>query len=239
MPITTKFQLASLPILALRLSRLRLQASVRRTLSTLGLRRRARYSLAELAIPDSEIASKVTSLVTEVAPAFLVNHSIRSYLFGAALGLRDGLKFDREVLYLGAVMHDLGLTSYCSGPDAFELEGAQSARAFLLDSRYDARKADIVHEAIALHTSIGLAAGREPEIALVQLGSGLDMVGLRSNDLAAEMVKEVLDVHPRLDLKAQMILLAQRAVIGKSDCPLASLMRLGFSRLVRSAPFVD
>lgn len=239
MPITTTLQSPTLPILALRLGRFRLQASVRRTLSALGLRRQARYRLDDLTIPDSEIANKVTRLVTEVSPAFLVNHSIRTYLFGVALGLRDEMKFDRELFYLAAIMHDLGFTPHCEGHGSFELEGAQSARAFLLDRHYDARKADLVHEAIALHTSMGITARHEPEVALVQLGSSLDMVGLRFEDLAAEMVAEILSVHPRLDVKTQMISLAQQTVMGKPNCPLASLMKLGFSRLVRAAPFVD
>jgi hypothetical protein len=239
MTITTKLETPSLATLAWRLSGLRLEALVRKAVFAVGLRPQVQCRLAELTIPDSEIVQRVTRLVVEVSPDFLVNHSLRSYLFGAALGLRDGLKFDREVLYLGAVMHDLGLTPYCQGSQAFELEGAQRARTFLLERNYDAAKADLVHEAIALHTSIGLAARNEPEIVLVQQGSSLDMVGLRRDDLGSPIVKEILALHPRLDVKRQMILLAQQAVVGKPDCPLAALMRLGFSRLVLSAPFTE
>jgi len=238
--ITTKLETLPLRTLAWRLSRFRLQAWTRRVTSALGLRPRAQMRLAELTIPDSEIARRVTQHVIEVAPDFLVNHSLRSYLFGAALGLRDGLNFDPEVLYLGAVMHDLGLTAYCGGSQqAFELAGAQQACAFLLERDYDAAKADLVHEAIALHTSIGLAARKEPEIVLVQQGSSLDMVGLRMEDLASPTVDEIVAAYPRLDVKRQMILLAQQAVVGKQDCPLASLMKLGFSRFVLSAPFAE
>ena len=239
MTITTRLETPPLPILAWRLSRFRLQAWVRRTLSTLGLRHQAAYHLSELTIPDTEITQQVTRLVKEVSPAFLVNHSIRTYLFGAALGLRDGLRFDHEVLYLGAVMHDLGLTPHCEGSQPFELEGAECARSFLLDRQYDSAKADLVHEAIALHTSMGLAMRNEPEIVLVQLGSSLDMVGLRLEDVASETMREILGSYPRLDVKRQMISLAQQAVVGRPNCPLASLMRLGFARLVLSSPFAE
>src|SRR5271155_311437 len=96
--ITTKLETLPLRTLAWRLSRFRLQAWVRRAASALGLRPSAQMRLAELTIPDSEIARRVTKHVIEVSPDFLVNHSLRSYLFGAALGLRDGLNFDCEVL---------------------------------------------------------------------------------------------------------------------------------------------
>jgi hypothetical protein len=239
MTITTQLETPPLTTLAWRLSQFRLQSWFRKAVSAIGLRPHAQCRLAELTIPDTEIAKKVTKLVSEVSPDFLVNHSIRTYLFGAALGLRDGLKFDREVLYLGSVMHDLGLTTHCNGSQPFELEGAQRARAFLLERQYDAARADLVHEAIALHTSIGLAARNEPEIVLVQLGSSFDMVGLRLEDLASSTIKEILALYPRLDIKRQMISLAQQAVVGKPNCPLAGLMRLGFSRLVLSAPFAE
>lgn len=239
MRLTTKLETPPLAILAWRLSQFQLQSWVRTVVSALGLRRQAKYCLSELTVPDTEIAKRATRLVKDVSPAFLVNHSIRTYLFGAALGLRDELKFDREVLYLGAVMHDLGFILHCEAGQSFELEGAQRARTFLLDHKYDTAKADVVHEAIALHTSIGLASRKEPEIALVHLGSSVDMVGLRLQDMAPNAVKEILANYPRLDVKRQMVSLAQEAVVGKPNCPLASLMRLGFSRMVLSAPFAE
>lgn len=239
MTITTQLETPPLTTLAWRLSGVRVRSWLRKAASTLGLRHQAQCRLAELKIPDSEIAQKVTQLVSEVSPPFLVNHSIRTYLFGAALGLRDGLKFDREVLYLGAVMHDLGLTAHCNGGQPFELEGAQRARTFLLERQYDGARADLVHEAIALHTSIGRAGQNEPEVVLVQVGSSFDMVGLRFEDVSSTTIKGILALYPRLDVKRQMILLAQQAVVGKPNCPLAALMRLGFSRLVLSAPFAE
>jgi len=100
----------------------RFQASVRRTASALGLRRQGSYRLADLNVPDSEIGKKATSLVTKLAPSFLVNHSIRTYLFAAALGLRDSTRFNREVSISAAIMHDLGLTAHFNSRDGFELQ---------------------------------------------------------------------------------------------------------------------
>ncbi|WP_309741236.1 HD domain-containing protein, partial [Chamaesiphon sp. OTE_20_metabat_361] len=81
-------------------------------------------SLTNYSIPDSDICKKATQLTTEVSPSFLCNHCLRTFFFGDLLGKRDGLKCDRELLYLGAVMHDLGLTERFGGEQRFEVDGA-------------------------------------------------------------------------------------------------------------------
>ena len=100
-------------------------------------------------IPDSELAKKATQLVAEVSPKFLYHHCVRSYLFGDILGKRDGIKYDRELLYLGAVLHDLGLTKRFDGEQRFEVNGADAARAFILEHGLSDEKAEIVWDAIA------------------------------------------------------------------------------------------
>ena len=104
----------------------------------------------EFSIPDSELAKKATQLVAEVSPKFLYHHCVRSYLFGEILGKREGIKFDRELLYLGAVLHDLGLTErFDRGEQRFEVDGADAARAFVLEHGLSNEKAEIVWDAIA------------------------------------------------------------------------------------------
>jgi HD superfamily phosphodiesterase len=107
-------------------------------------------------IPDSEICKKATQLVTEVSPTSLCNHCIRTFLFGDLLGIRDGLKCDseallrsadRELLYLGAIMHDLGLTERFDAQQRFEVNGADAARAFVLEHGLSDEKAEIVWDA--------------------------------------------------------------------------------------------
>ena len=149
-------------------------------------------------IPDSEICQKATQLVAAVSPTFLCNHCLRTFLFGDLLGQRDGLKCDRELLYLGAVMHDLGLTDRFDGEQRFEVDGADAARAFILEHGLPDEKAEIVWDAIALHTSLGIASRKQPEIALVCLGASADVLGERIADIPPETVEQVIDVYPRL-----------------------------------------
>ena len=155
-------------------------------------------------IPDSEICQKATQLVAEISPTFLCNHCIRTFLFGDLLGQRDGLKCDRELLYLGAVMHDLGLTDRFDGSQRFEVDGADAARAFVLEHGLSDEKAEIVWDAIALHTSSGIASCKQPEIALVHLGAGADVLGVQIADIPPETVEQVIDTYPRLGFNAAM-----------------------------------
>ncbi len=161
-------------------------------------------SLTNYSIPDSEICKKATQLTTEVSPSFLCNHCLRTFLFGDLLGKRDGLKCDRELLYLGAVMHDLGLTERFGGEQRFEVDGADAARAFVLKHGLSDEKAEIVWDAIALHTSLGIAEHKQPEIALVHLGASADVMGMRIADLSPEIVEQVLEAYPRLGFNASM-----------------------------------
>jgi hypothetical protein len=161
-------------------------------------------SLTNYSIPDSEICKKATQLTTEVSPSFLCNHCLRTFWFGDLLGKRDGLKCDRELLYLGAVMHDLGLTERFGGEQRFEVDGADAARAFVLKHGLSDEKAEIVWDAIALHTSLGIASHKQPEIALVHLGASADVMGMRIADISPEIVEQVLEAYPRLGFNASM-----------------------------------
>jgi HD domain len=150
--------------------------------------------------PDSELCQRATALVAELSPPFLFNHCVRSFLFGDAIGKRDGLKYDRELLYLSAILHDLGLTdAYVGGDQRFELEGADRARAFLVEHGLPEAKADVVWDAIALNTSFGIALRKGPEIALAHLGVTADFLGTRLADLSSETVAQIVREYPRPD----------------------------------------
>src|SRR5690242_6773436 len=89
-------------------------------------------SIAGVKIPDTQLAREATELVHDTESPLLFNHSTRVYYFGALSGAKRGLKFDSELLYIGAMFHDMGLTPrYSSKTDRFEVDGANSARAFL------------------------------------------------------------------------------------------------------------
>src|ERR1700759_2327960 len=118
--------------------------------------------------PDSALAREVTEFIRDVEDDLLFNHSRRVFFFGALQGLPRGLQPDLELLYVGAMFHDLGLTErYRTSTIRFEVDGADAARDFLLQhgcNESDARK---VWLGVALHTTPGIPEYLEPEVALI------------------------------------------------------------------------
>jgi hypothetical protein len=159
----------------------------------------------QISIPDSDLAQKATRLVQEVSPQFLYHHCVRTFVFADLIGQRQEMVYDRELLYISAVMHDLGLTERFDGQQRFEVDGADAAKAFLLENQISEQKAELVWDAIALHTSIGIAARKQPEIALVQVGASMDVGGFRLQELSRETVEKILAAYPRLNCGAALL----------------------------------
>jgi HD superfamily phosphodiesterase len=162
--------------------------------------------IAGVAIPDTRLAADLTELVREDAPPLLFHHSRRVYLFGMLQGQRRGVSPDPELLYAGAMCHDLGLTEkYRTRDQRFEVDGANQAREFMAGHGIDGDKARLVWTAIALHTTPGVPEHMEPEIALVTAGVETDVLGIGYDDLDPADISAVIEAHPRPDFKRQIL----------------------------------
>ncbi len=149
-------------------------------------------------VPDSQLAREITELVRDESTELLFNHSSRVYYFGALQGYRQGLKFDPELLYAGAMFHDMGLLkSYSSDTERFEVDGANAARDFLTRHGIDKSDIDLVWTGIALHTTPGVPCHMHPVIALVTAGVEMDVLGLTYAEFAAEERDQVVRAYPR------------------------------------------
>lgn len=149
-------------------------------------------------IPDSKLAREITDFIRDTESDLLFNHSSRVYLFGALAGRRRALNFDRELLYAGAMFHDIGLVpSYSSQSDRFEVDGANAARNFL--RRHDIPQEDIdrVWTAIALHTTPGIPEHMHPVVALVTAGVEMDVLGIDYSSFADAERDAVVQAFPR------------------------------------------
>lgn len=156
-------------------------------------------------IPDSKLCVAATDYARRVSEPFLFNHVMRTFVFGEIAGRRGSRTYDSELFYLGAVLHDLGLTDSVAHQTRFEVDGADAAKAFLTAQGLDEGKAELVWDAIALHTTYAVPPHKAPEIALVQLGAGID-VGVVSLDLVSpKVVDAVLEAYPRLGFKQAII----------------------------------
>ncbi len=135
--------------------------------------------ISGISIPDSKLANEITEFIRDTETTLLFNHSSRVYYFGALAGQRRGLKFDAELLYAGAMFHDIGLVSaYSSDADRFEVDGANAARCFLRRHNISEQDIDHVWTAIALHTTPGIPQYMHPVVALVTAGVEMDVLGI-------------------------------------------------------------
>ncbi len=149
-------------------------------------------------IPDSTLAREITEVVRDTESELLFNHSSRVYLFGALAGEHRGLTFDPELLYAGAMFHDMGLTKVHSSQDErFEVDGANAARDFLKRHRISQDQVDTVWTAIALHTTPGIPKHMHPVVALVTAGVEMDVLGLTYGEYSDAEREAVVKSFPR------------------------------------------
>src|SRR5437879_6411048 len=151
-----------------------------------------------IGIPDTKLCKQITELVRDTEPELLFNHSSRVYYFGALSGMRRGLRFDRELLYAGAMFHDMGLTRrYSSQTERFEVDGANAVRAFLKSHKIPPSDIDVVWTAIALHTTPGIPVHMHPVIALVTAGVEMDVLGIAYEEFPEAQREAVVAAWPR------------------------------------------
>ncbi|MEB3022011.1 HD domain-containing protein [[Mycobacterium] crassicus] len=163
-------------------------------------------TVAGVSVPDTALAREVTTYIRDIEDDLLYHHSRRVFFFGALQGLRRGLTPDLELLYVGAMFHDLGLTArYRDSTLRFEVDGADAARDFLLQRGVDEADARRVWLGIALHTTPGVPEFLDPEIALVTAGVETDVLGVGRDDLATDSLAAVTAAHPRPDFKRRIL----------------------------------
>src|SRR6202043_1798175 len=165
---------------------------------TIAIRTSQAALISGITVPDSKLANEITEFVRDTESTLLFNHSNRVYYFGALAGKRRGLQFDAELLYAGAMFHDIGLVpAYSSDADRFEVDGANAARDFL--RRHNISEQDIHHvwTAIALHTTPGIPQYMHPVVALVTAGVEMDVLGIDYTSFADSDRNAVVQAYPR------------------------------------------
>jgi HD superfamily phosphodiesterase len=163
-------------------------------------------TISGVEIPDTRLVAEATELVREAATPLVYHHSRRVYLFGSLRGRAQGLRFDPELLYVGAMFHDLGLTSkYRRRDQRFEIDGADEARRFLIAHGIGTEPAETVWTAIALHTTPEIPLHMAPEVALVTRGVELDVLGIGYDAITDDQRAQIVAAHPRPDFKNQIL----------------------------------
>jgi HD superfamily phosphodiesterase len=163
-------------------------------------------TIAGIALPDTQLVRDTTEYIRDTENDLLFDHSRRVFLFGALQGRRRGLDPDLELLYVGAMFHDIGLTDgFRDSALRFEVDGANAAEKFLRDHGFDDAAVRKVWLSIALHTTPGVPEFLDPEIALVTAGVETDVLGIGRDDLPEEVRNAVTAAHPRPDFKRRIL----------------------------------
>ncbi|MCU7704465.1 HD domain-containing protein [Streptomyces albidoflavus] len=178
----------------------------------------AEPEVAGVRVPDTRLAAEATELVRETASELIYHHSRRVYYFGALRGKRRGLSYDPELLYLGAMFHDLGLgEEYRNSGRRFEVDSADEARRFLAARAVPEDSIRRVWTAIALHTTPGIPEFMEPEVALVTAGVEYDVLGLGYDSLDEADRTAIVARHPRPDFKRRILAAFTEGVAPKPE----------------------
>jgi hypothetical protein len=157
-------------------------------------------------IPDSRLTRQAADLLHDTLGELLWNHSHRVYVFGALRCEQLGRAVSEELLYVGAMFHDLGLVEGHRSPDLrFEVDGANAAAAFLAEHGVEERDVAKVWDAIALHTTPGIPEHKAAEVAGVTYGVELDVLGIGYDGLPAEVRDAITAEYPRPDFKRRIV----------------------------------
>jgi hypothetical protein len=155
-------------------------------------------SIGGVSVPDSKLAREIKDFVLDTDTELLFNHSSRVYYFAAIAGKRRGLQFDAELLYAGAMFHDVGLMpSHSSAADRFEVDGANAARKFLSARGISQQDIYTVWTAIALHTTPGIPEYMHPVVALLTAGVEMDVLGIKYSEYPDEVRDAIVAEYPR------------------------------------------
>ena len=158
--------------------------------------------IAGIRIPDSKLSVAALELVKSESHTSIYKHVLRTFVFGALAARAERIRFDEELFFLGAVLHDLGLTErFGVSVGRFEVVGADAAQSYLSGEGVSSERAAVVWEAIALHTSNGIALRRAPEVVLVHIGASIDVMGLGLEKLPPAVVAQTIEALPRDNFK--------------------------------------
>lgn len=154
--------------------------------------------------PRTPAATAALSVASRFYSPALLNHCIRSYLWGAEYAAAHGIGFDDELYYVSAMLHDIGLTDpFDSHRIAFEEAGGDLAWVFGVASGWPEKRAARAEEIIVLHMRPDVPAAVDPESHLLQVATSWDVVGQRPDEFSAEARARIVGRYPRLGFGAE------------------------------------
>jgi len=188
-------------------------------------------------VPDSALARRARELIANAAAPFLVNHSVRSYAWAVELARQDRLEFDPEILYVSAILHDIGLVPAYDLGGCFEVDGAIAAQRLVREAGQPKARGQAIYDVIALHNQEELPPDSASEVVLLWESTGTDVTGHRFADVRPAISPELLAAYPRLDFKREFTALFVDQASRKPTCPAAAMVARGIVQEIARAPF--
>ena len=153
---------------------------------------------APASFPETPAATAALTVATRFYSPALLNHCVRSYLWGATYAAVHGIAFDEELLYVSAMLHDIALTDvFDSHRIPFEEAGGDVAWLFGVAAGWPADRAARATEIIVLHMREDVASTADPESHILQVATSWDVAGRRPEEFSAEARSEILARYPR------------------------------------------
>jgi HD domain len=186
------------------------QASINHEASSIRL-------IAGVPVADTPLIAAAIEYAQRLSEPYLFNHAMRSWLFAEAIGRTKGIEYDREVVAIGTILHDIGLTASVSGPNRFEVNGADAAVSFIKGQGFSDRRAQLIWDLVALNSTPSVALHKEPEVAVGTMGIGLDYGGFGVEALPPSDVERIVGAFPRLKMKERFTETCCRLVMAKPE----------------------
>lgn len=194
----------------------------------------------QIAVPDSAAATAAREVSAEYHSPALLNHCQRSYAFAVGFAVRAGLAYDAELLYVSAMLHDIGLTSaFDNHRLAFEKAGGHVAWVLTAGAGWPVARRRRALEVIERHMWPAVDPEQDPEGHLLEIATGLDISGARPDVLPRPLIAEVLARFPRLDLAAEFTVCLTDQAARKSDTAAARLVTAGLAARLRNHPLEE
>jgi hypothetical protein len=187
----------------------------------LGLLKPVNLNFPDFAPPDSGMTTDAEVFARETHTQDLLSHGYRTYYFGAILASYSKLKYDKELFFTAALLHDIGLTKSRAVPlkaCCFAVSGGRQIYDFLTNKGHPPKKAQIVGDAISAHLNLHLPVREYGEVAaMVAKGAVCDIFGFGKRRVNANFKKELLHAYPAGNMHAALLSQEQMAPGSRLD----------------------
>src|SRR5262245_7287235 len=181
--------------------------------------------IAGVNVHDTPLITEVLEYARKLSEDYLFNHAMRSWLFAARIGHIKASDYDHEVVAVGTILHDIGLTAGVSGSNRFEVNGANAALSFIKERGFSDRRAQLIWDLVALNSTPSIALHKEAEVAVETMGIGLDYGGFGFELIPQADIAEILSAFPRLEMKQRFSETCRHIVMARPETSYDNFLR--------------